>query len=51
MIYRNHIHYNIYEAEKKEKKIAGEYAGMFGVGLNVLRQDIVTFLYRYANLK
>jgi hypothetical protein len=30
---------------------SGEYAGMFGVGLNVLRQDIVTFLYRYANLK
>ena len=30
---------------------SGEYAGMFGVGLNVLRQDIVTFLYRYAGLK
>lgn len=28
----------------------GEYAGLFGVGLNVLRQDIVTFLYRYSKL-
>ncbi len=29
---------------------SGEYAGLFGVGLNVLRQDIVTFLYRYSRL-
>ena len=28
---------------------SGDYAGMFGVGLNVLRQDIITFLYRYAD--
>ena len=29
---------------------SGEYKGKFGVGFNVLRQDIVTFLYRYNNL-
>ena len=29
---------------------SGQYAGKFGVGLNVLRKDIVTFLYRYDNL-
>ena len=27
---------------------SGKYAGKFGVGLNVLRKDMVTFLYRYA---
>ena len=25
--------------------------GTFGVGKDVLRKDIVTFLYRYANMK
>ena len=29
---------------------SGPYAGTFGVGLEVLRKDIVTFLYRYDNL-
>ncbi len=29
---------------------SGEYAGKFGVGLNVLRKDLITFLYRYNNL-
>ena len=29
---------------------SGPYAGQFGVSLNVLREDIVTFLYRYAKL-
>ena len=28
---------------------SGEYAGKFGVGLNVKREDIVTFLYRAAS--
>ena len=30
---------------------SGEYAGKFGVGLNVIRADLITFLYRYNNLK
>ena len=30
---------------------SGRYAGLFCVGYPVLRQDIVTFVYRYANLK
>lgn len=30
---------------------SGEYAGQFGVNLNCLREQIVTFLYRYNNLK
>lgn len=29
---------------------SGAYAGKFGVGLNVLRKDLITFLYRYNNL-
>ena len=29
---------------------SGEYAGQFGVNLNCLREQIVTFLYRYNNL-
>ena len=28
---------------------SGDYAGLFGVGLPVLRQDVVTFLYRFEN--
>ena len=30
---------------------SGEYAGQFGTGLPCLREQIVTFLYRYNNLK
>ena len=30
---------------------SGEHKGKFGVGFNVLRKDIVMFLFRYDNLK
>ena len=35
-----------------QNKITNGYSdGTFGVGKDVLRKDIVTFLYRYANMK